>query len=156
MNKIHLIGNVVHTPELRTTQTGVNVCKFSIAVSRKVRNAQTGEYETDFFDVQAWRKLAELCANFLEKGKKVAVVGAMQMRDYEGRDGGKRRAWEVVADEVEFLSPRSESTQETPHTAQHNMTREEARAAVKLAAAMSSKTPADQGFTTVEDDELPF
>jgi len=156
MNKIHLIGNVVHTPEMRATTSGVNVCKFSVAVKRKFKNPQTGDYDTDFFDVQAWRQLAENCGKFLEKGMKVAVVGAMQMRDYEGRDGGKRRAWEVVADEVEFLSPRSESTQETPHTAQHNMTREEARAAVKLAAAMSSKTPADQGFTTVEDDELPF
>jgi len=154
MNKIHLIGNVVHTPEMRATTSGVNVCKFSVAVKRKFKNPQTGDYDTDFFDVQAWRQLAENCGKFLEKGMKVAVVGAMQMRDYEGRDGGKRRAWEVVADEVEFLSRKSDSAQQTGAPAPHSMNREQANAAMEMAKALGAQ--AKQGFTVADDEELPF
>lgn len=153
MNKIYLIGNVVHTPEMRTTTTGVNVCKFSIAVKRKFKDQATGDYATDFFDVQAWRQTADACGKFLEKGKKVAVVGAMQMRDYEAKDGSKRRAWEVVADEVEFLSPRSEGN-ETGAPAPHNMNREQASAAMQTAKALGAQ--AKQGFTVADDEELPF
>ena len=107
MNKITIIGNVVHTPQMRSTQSGMSVCSFSVAVKRRFKNSQTGEYETDFFDVQAWRQTAELCEKYLEKGRKVAVVGAMQSRDYE-KDGVKKRVWELVADEVEFLTPKGE------------------------------------------------
>lgn len=153
MNKIHLIGNVVHTPEMRTTQSGVNVCKFSLAVKRKFKNPQTGDYDTDFFDVQAWRQTADACGKFLEKGKKVAVVGAMQMRDYEAKDGGKRRAWEVIADEVEFLSPRSEGNAPSA-PAPHSMNREQASAAMEMAKALGAQ--AKQGFTVADDEELPF
>lgn len=153
MNKIHLIGNVVHTPEMRTTTTGVNVCKFSIAVKRKFKDQATGDYATDFFDVQAWRQTADACGKFLEKGKKVAVVGAMQMRDYEAKDGSKRRAWEVVADEVEFLSPRSEGN-EAGAPAPHSMNREQANAAMQMAKALGAQ--AKQGFTVADDEELPF
>jgi len=144
----------VHTPEMRATTSGVNVCKFSVAVKRKFKNPQTGDYDTDFFDVQAWRQLAENCGKFLEKGMKVAVVGAMQMRDYEGRDGGKRRAWEVVADEVEFLSRKSDSAQQTGAPAPHSMNREQANAAMEMAKALGAQ--AKQGFTVADDEELPF
>lgn len=154
MNKIHLIGNVVHTPEVRTTQSGVNVCKFSIAVKRKFKDQATGDYATDFFDVQAWRQTAEACGKYLEKGKKVAVVGAMQMRDYEGKDGTKRRAWEVVAEDVEFLSPRGEGAQQTGAPAPHGMNREQASAAMEMAKALGKQ--AKQGFTVADDEELPF
>lgn len=154
MNKIHLIGNVVHTPELRTTQSGVNVCKFFVAVKRKFKNPQTGEYDTDFFDVRAWRQLADLCGKFLEKGMKVAVVGAMQMRDYEGKDGGKRRAWEVSADEVEFLSRKSEAPAQGGAPAPRGMNREQANAAMEMAKALGAQ--AKHGFTVAEDEDLPF
>ena len=157
MNKIHLIGNVVHTPEMRSTQSGMSVCKFSVAVKRRFKNPQTGDYDTDFFEVQAWRQLADLCGKFLERGRKVAVVGAMQMRDYEAKDGSKRRAWEVIADEVEFLSQRTESASDAPAADQRQpMTREQAKAMVKQAAAAASATPEQQGFTVADDDELPF
>lgn len=154
MNKIHLIGNVVHTPEMRTTQSGVSVCKFSIAVKRKFKDQATGDYATDFFDVQAWRQLADNCGKFLEKGMKVAVVGAMQSRDYEGKDGGKRRAWEVMADEVEFLSRKSDGAQQTGAPAPHSMNREQANAAMQMAKALGAQ--AVHGFTVADDEELPF
>ena len=136
MNKIHIIGNVVHTPDVRQTKKGDAVCSFSVAVKRRFKNPATGDYDTDFFEVQCWRQLAELCAKYLEKGKKVAVVGAMQSRDYE-KDGVKKRAWELVADEVEFLSSKSESS------------------APAAPSAPAQKKPEPQ-FTQVEDEELPF
>ena len=140
MNKIHLIGNVVHTPEVRTTQSGVSVCKFSVAVKRRFKDQATGDYATDFFDVQAWRQLADNCGRFVEKGMKVAVVGAMQSRDYEGKDGAKRRAWEVMADEVEFLSRKGDGAQQTSAPAQRSVSREQE----------------NHGFTVADDEELPF
>lgn len=116
MNKVFLIGNLTKDPEMRSTQSGVAVCSFSIAVNRRFRNAQTGQQETDFLNVIAWRQLAELCSKYLAKGRKVAVTGSIQTRTYEAKDGNKRTAWDIVADEVEFLSPQNQqsSTQGAP------------------------------------------
>lgn len=74
MNKVFLIGNLTRDPEMRSTQSGVSVCNFSIAVNRRFRNAQTGQQETDFLNIVAWRQLAELCGRYLTKGSKVAVT----------------------------------------------------------------------------------
>ena len=104
MNKVFLIGNLTRDPEMRSTQSGIPVCNFSIAVNRRFRNAQTGQQETDFFNIVAWRQLAELCSRYLAKGRKVAVFGSIQTRTYEAQDGTKRTAFDIVADEVEFLS----------------------------------------------------
>lgn len=103
MNKVFLIGNLTRDPEMRSTQSGVSVCNFSIAVNRRFRNAQTGQQETDFLNIVAWRQLAELCGRYLTKGSKVAVTGSIQTRTYEAQDGSKRSAFDIVADEVEFL-----------------------------------------------------
>lgn len=151
MNKITIIGNVVHTPQMRATNSGVSVCNFSVAVRRRFKNPQTGEYDTDFFEVQAWRQLAELCEKFLEKGKKVAVVGSMQSREYE-KDGIKKRIWELLADEVEFITPKSESA---PAAKANYPTRENAREIVKRSMMEAQATA--QTFTEIDDDEpLPF
>ena len=151
MNKITIIGNVVHTPQMRATQSGLSVCSFSVAVRRRFKNAQTGEYDTDFFEVQAWRQLAELCEKHLEKGKKVAVVGAMQSRDYE-KDGVKKRIWELLADEVEFLTPKNEGA---PAANPNFPARENARDIVRRS--MQEAQTAAQSFTQIDDDDdLPF
>ena len=105
MNKIMLIGNLVRDPEMNETNGGTVYCKFTIATSRKYANAD-GERETDFTNVVAWKKLAELCGEYLAKGRKVAVVGELRTRSYEADDGSKRYITEVLADEVEFLSPK--------------------------------------------------
>ena len=97
-----MIGNLTKPPELRTTPNNVNVCTFSIAVNR--RYSKQGEKTTDFFNIVAWRTLADVCAKYLDKGKKVAVSGELQTRSYEAKDGSKRYITEIVADEVEFLS----------------------------------------------------
>lgn len=90
MNKVFLIGNLTKDPEMRSTQSGVPVCNFSIAVNRRFRNPQTGQQETDFLNVVVWRQLAELCGKYLAKGRKVAVTGRIQTRTYEAKDGSKR------------------------------------------------------------------
>ncbi len=103
MNKIILIGNLTRDPELSELPSGVSVCKFAIAVGRSFTNSN-GERETDFFNVTAWRGLGENCAKYLTKGKKVCVVGNIQMGEYTDRDGIRRFITTVVAEDVEFLS----------------------------------------------------
>jgi len=116
MNKVILIGNLTKDPEISTTQNGVSVCRFTVAVSRKFTNAE-GERETDFINVIVWRTLADNCHKFLKKGSKAAIVGSIQTRSYDGTDGTKRYITEVVADEVEFISTKNaDSTDAEPKT----------------------------------------
>ena len=106
MNKVILIGNLTRDPELTETPTGVSVCRFAIAVSRDYANAD-GNRETDFFNITVWRGRAENCGKYLKKGNKVAIVGSLQTRSYEDKDGIKRNVTDVIASEVEFLTPRN-------------------------------------------------
>ena len=105
MNKIILIGNLTRDPEALTTSGGVNFTRFTIAVNRP-RNS-SGDRVADYFDVVAWRELGDLCAKYLYKGSKVCVSGSVQRRQYEDRDGIKRTSFDVVAAEVEFLTPKT-------------------------------------------------
>lgn len=150
MNKVYLIGNLTRDPEMRSTSAGIPVCNFSIAVNRRFKNAQTGQQETDFFNIVAWRQLAELCGRYLAKGRKVAVFGSIQTRSYEAQDGSKRTAFDIVADEVEFLSSANAGSASSS----------DYHAAVSPAPVQRqqapSYAPADSGFTQVDDDELPF
>lgn len=109
MNKITLIGNLTNEPEKRATPNGTSVTSFTIAVNRR------GQDKPDFFRINAWRGLADTCAKFLAKGRKVAVVGELQARTYEAKDGKTKVSLDVQADEVEFLSP-AEQKQEKPKT----------------------------------------
>ena len=109
MNKITLIGNLTRDPELRTTNSGTSVCTFGIAVNRR-RPAANGERVTDFFNINVWGKQGESCSRYLAKGRKVAVVGELQARTYTANDGSTRMALDVSADEVEFLSQRSDDS----------------------------------------------
>lgn len=102
MNHIVLIGRLVADPVLRYTQSGVAVTSFTLAVDRN-RSKEDGQRETDFIDVVTWRKQAETCANYLAKGRLVAVSGRLQIRRYDDKDGIRRKAAEVVADRVQFL-----------------------------------------------------
>lgn len=106
MQKFVAIGNLTRDPDYSETSSGVAVCRFAIAVNRRYMTAN-GERETDFFNVTAWRGLAETVAKYCKKGQKVAVIGTIQIRQYEANDGSTRTAFEVVADEVEFLSSKS-------------------------------------------------
>ena len=106
MNKVFLVGNLTRDPELTETPSGIAVCRFSIAVSRDYANSE-GNRETDFFNITVWRGRAENCGKYLKKGNKVAVVGSLQTRSYEDKDGIKRNVTDIVASEVEFLTPKA-------------------------------------------------
>ena len=138
MNKVFLIGNLTRDPELSTTNSGISVCRISIAVSRRFANAD-GSRETDFFNVVAWRAIAENCAKYLKKGSKAAIVGSVQTRSYEGTDGTRRYITEIVAEEVEFLASRNGA--------------DDGEEMVKPA---GEKKDVVSKFEPIDDDNLPF
>lgn len=150
MNKLTIIGNLTRDPQLRTTETGVNVCDFTVAVNRRQsaqQKANGQQPEADFFRVTAWRELGENCAKFLAKGRKVCVVGPVRVSTYTGNDGITRANLEVTADDVEFLSPRD--AQSAPPAADQ-------AAPAPQAAPVQNAPSAPAGFTAVETDDLPF
>ncbi len=112
MNKVILVGNLTRDPELSETPGGVPVCRFSVAVTRDYANSD-GTRETDFFNITVWRGRAENCGRYLKKGNKVAIVGSLQNRSYEDKDGIKRNVTDVVANEVEFLTPKSAQSEQS-------------------------------------------
>ena len=114
---------------MRSTPNGITVASFTIAVDRRFKDA-SGEKKTDFFRINAWRQLGDTCAKFLAKGRKVAVVGEIQPRLYEAKDGTTRMSLDVQADEVEFLSPKQQGNDEPAQDA--------------------------NGFTDVDPDSIPF
>lgn len=125
MNKLVIIGNLARDPELRTMQDGTVVCNFTVAVNRRLHG---GETAADFVDVSAWGKLGEVCSQYLAKGRKAMVCGRAGARGYiSQRDGNVRASLTINAEEVEFLSGRSDAQE-----------------------------PRDGGFTEIEDEGLPF
>lgn len=141
MNHLTIIGNLCSDPELRTTTSGKQVCNFRVAVNRRRGSQQgtspaQGQPEADFFSVSAWNTLAENCGRYLTKGRKVCVVGSVGISTYKTRDGVDRASLEVMASEVEFLTPASAA----PEPAQPN----------------SGTSHAAGGYVEVTDGELPF
>ena len=109
MNKVYLIGNLTRDPELAETSSGIKVCRFAIAVNRTYATSD-GTRETDFFNITVWRNQAENCGRYLKKGSKVAIVGSLQNRSYEDKDGVKRNVTDIIASEPDMLQaqPRRE------------------------------------------------
>ncbi len=112
MNQCTLIGNLTKDPELRSTPNGVSVCTFSIGVSRRFAN-QNGERETDFFNIVIWKKTAENAAKYLRKGSQCAIIGTIQNRSYEAKDGNKRYITEIIAEQVQFLNSKEKRNEST-------------------------------------------
>lgn len=108
MNRAILIGRLTKDPELRYTPSGVATTSFTLAVDRPFTN-QNGDRETDFLNIVTWRKQAENCANYLSKGRLVAVEGRIQTRSYENSNGQRIYVTEVIADSVKFLESGSRS-----------------------------------------------
>lgn len=108
MNKIMLIGNLGKDPDMSYTPSGKAITKFSLAVNRRMRDAESGERreETTWFNIVAWDRLAETCNSYLHKGSKVYIEGRMTSRRYTDKDGVERTAWEVTASEMEMLDPK--------------------------------------------------
>ena len=108
LNRIIIMGRLTRDPELRRTGSGTPVTSFSLAVDRDFKS-QSGEKETDFIDVVAWRSTAEFVSKYFTKGRMAVVEGRLQIRDWTDRDGGKRRSAEVVADNVYFGDSKRDS-----------------------------------------------
>lgn len=152
INKVVLVGRLTKDPELKYTQGGIAVCRFTLACNRSFKS-QSGEQEADFINCVTWRKQAENTANFLRKGSLMGVEGRIQTSSFDGQDGKRVFMTEVVADSVQFLEPRNSSAggsgQGAPsHGAQQNQ--------------QQNYTRTDDPFTTgggpveITDDDLPF
>lgn len=164
LNQVILIGRLVRDPELKyTPNKGVAVTKFTIAVDRLT---QSDGQSADFIDIIVWDKQAENCAQYLSKGKLVAVVGRLQIRQYE-QDGSKRKVAEVVAERVRFLSPsgngHSPAPQGQAQAPQPQQQRPAQPPTQKSRADMTSEElmdyirgPGQQLPLPVEDDDMPF
>lgn len=112
LNRVILMGRMVADPELKTTNSGVSVCSFRIAVDRSyVKNGE--QRQTDFFDIVAWRSSAEFVCRHFTKGSVIAVDGQLQSRQYQTKDGSNRSAVEVVADNISFTGERKEQKQDS-------------------------------------------
>ena len=144
MNKVILIGRVTKDVELATTNNGISVCKFTLAVQRKYSNAE-GEKDTDFINIETWRTTAENCHKYLKKGSRCAVVGRIQNNSYDAQDGTKRYVTLIVADEVHFLSSPSEKPQE-----------EAPKINLKQRLEQASIDDVQPELQPIDDDSLPF
>jgi single-strand DNA-binding protein len=146
MNHVTLIGRLAADPEARTTQSGISQCSFRLAVPRRFANQQ-GVREADFLNIVAWRGTADFCARYFRKGMRVGVEGSLQTRSWQAQDGSKRYAVEVIADNVEFCESREGGggANAVPAAQPLKVQQMDMRAAI-----------AGDGFTEVQDDDLPF
>lgn len=140
LNCIVIMGRLTADPELRTTSSGISVSSFSVAVDRSY--AKPGEEkQTDFINVVAWRQTADFVTKYFHKGSMIAVQGSLRSRNYEDKNGNKRVAFEVVADNVSFCGSKAESS---GYTGDNNN-------------ASSYKSGSAEDFSAVvDDDALPF
>lgn len=135
-NKCWLTGNLTKDVEYQKTASGIDVARFTIAVNRKFKNDK-GETESDFINCVAWRNNAEFANKYLHKGNRLGVIGSIQTRTYDAQDGSKRYVTEVIVDELEIYTPKSE-----------NKNKPQTEASVKQETM--------QKFEPIPDSQLPF
>ncbi|MEG1753725.1 MAG: single-stranded DNA-binding protein [Christensenella sp.] len=149
MNKAILVGNLTKDPERRTTSSDVSVTSFTIAVSRRYKDA-SGNYPADFISCVAWRQTAEFIAKYFVKGSRIGVVGSIQTRNYDDKNGVKRYVTEVNVDEAEFVGSKAQNA----GGARENAPAGGAGAPQQNADDMFAEELAD--FQPMDDAELPF
>ena len=151
LNRIILMGRLTRDPELRRTGSGTAVTSFSLAVDRDFKS-QSGEKETDFIDIVAWRSTAEFVSKFFTKGRMAVVEGRLQIRDWTDRDGGKRRSAEVVADNVYFGDSKRDGGDNSSYNSGYSP------APASRSAAPSNFSAGGSDFAEIgeDDGELPF
>ena len=145
INNVVLMGRLVATPELRSTGTGVSVASFTLAVERAY--AKAGEQrQADFIDCIAWRNTAEFITRYFQKGSMIAITGNIQTRNYEDKNGNKRKAVEVLVDQASFCGSKAETG-----------TSGNSYAPAASAPAPSFASGSESDFEEIsEDDDLPF
>jgi single-strand DNA-binding protein len=141
INRVVLVGNLTRDPELRHTPSGMAVCSLRIAVNTRRKDAATGEWgeKPNYFDITVWGNQGENCAQYLAKGRPVAVDGRLEWREWEAQDGSKRQAVEIVADSVQFLGGRGEPGGENQY----------------VPAGATAQADADFS-SSAADDDIPF
>ncbi|NLA76851.1 MAG: single-stranded DNA-binding protein [Clostridiales bacterium] len=148
LNCAVIMGRLVATPELRTTGTGISVTSFTVAVNRNFAKSPE-ERQSDFIDVVAWRQTAEFVTKYFQKGSMIAIQGAIQTRNYEDKNGNKRKSVEIVADNVSFCGSKAEGGTVGGASSYD--------AGSMSAPAASYSTASAGDFDNVQDDdELPF
>ena len=140
LNKVVLIGRLTRDPETRVLSSGSSVSTFTLAVDRTFKS-RDGERGTDFIPIVAWGKTAELCGQYLSKGRQTAVAGRIQTRSYDANDGSKRYVTEVVAEEVTFLGSKNDGMSRN----NNNFSSPENEFGVPM-----------DGFSEMDDDDMPF
>lgn len=143
INNVVLMGRLTAVPELKTTQSGISTIRFGVAVERRY-NKQGEEKQTDFIDCVAWRQTAEFISKYFNKGSMIAVVGSIQTRSYEDKNGNKRKAVEVQVENVSFCGSKSESGNNP------NLD------ILKDKVEQFNAPQTDGGYTDIPDDDLPF
>ncbi|MBM2659650.1 single-stranded DNA-binding protein [Staphylococcus pseudoxylosus] len=147
INRTILVGRLTKDPEFRTTPTGVSIANFTLAVNRTFTNAQ-GEREADFINVVVFRKQAENVNNYLFKGNLAGVDGRIQSRSYENNEGKRVFVTEVVADNVQFLEPKSQSNGQSQQ--------QSGQAKTQQSPAKDNPFANANGPIDIQDDDLPF
>ena len=150
INRVVLVGRLTKDPEFRTTQSGVDVANFTLAVNRNFTNAQ-GEREADFINVVVFRKQAENVNNYLSKGSLAGVDGRVQSRSYENNEGKRIFVTEVVADSVQFLEPKGNNNQNISQGQQTGTRKQQTGNVANDNPFANANGPID-----ITDDDLPF
>ncbi len=147
LNNAVIMGRLVADPELRTTGSGISVTSFTVAVDRRF-NRQGEERQADFIDIIAWRQTAEFVCKYFRKGSMIAIQGYIQTRMYEDKNGNKRKAVEIVADNVSFCGSKNESNNGSSYTRDDSF--------VNAQPAPSYSTADEGDFKEIPEDDLPF
>ena len=137
MNRVTIMGRLTSDPDFRTLTCGISNASFTLAVERDHSSKEDGSRESDFLDVVAWRSTADFAAKYLAKGRMVAVDGRLQIRNWEDKNGNKRKSVEIIAERIYFAD--SKRAEERPAQTTH-----------------AQAEPADYAVVTEADDELPF
>ena len=152
LNHIVIMGRLTRDPELRTTQSGVSVTSFTVAVDRDFGGRDGGERQTDFIDCVAWRQTGEFVSKYFHKGSMIVVSGRLQSRKWQDREGNNRTSWEINADNVYFGESRRDSSGEGSYESRSTYDSGRSYEAPR------SVSPAPSAFSELGDDdgELPF
>lgn len=161
LNHIVIMGRMVRDPELRTTQGGTNVCSFTLACDRDFKAKDSGEKETDFIDCVAWRSTAEFVSKYFTKGRMAVVSGRLQIRNWNDKEGNKRRSAEVVADNVYFGDSKRDMSSDNGYSPAPGYGNSYAAPAAPASNGYGYTAPAPapaSDFSMIEDDDsqLPF
>ena len=152
MNKAILVGNLTRDPEHRQTPNGISVATFTVAVRRRTKNAQGG-YDADFINCVAWRQQADFVSRYFHKGSGIGVVGQIQTRSYDDKNGNKRYVTEIVVDEIEFAGSKGSGSSEGNNDYQRSQSAPQAAVQPSADDLFGDEV---SSFEPVDDAELPF